>query len=227
MRKILLVSILSTLVMAGIIFLQGNNYLEKEIERALYSGYPGTEKVEAEIDIAWLKDGFRGNIKELRLSITNWAYNDLEINRFRGEFINTKINLPHLLRKKTIVVEKIAKGNVWLEMDQQNLNKMAAKKYAGIEINLQDNKITIAHKITFWGRDLATTIWGTLVPGQGPGIIFKPGGLILGGLKPAEGMQEKILKNFNLQFQLEKIPFTFQVTTVKIMQNKILIEGKV
>lgn len=227
MSKNLFFTLLIVLIVA-LIYLGLDNLLAKKITEAIYNGYPGTEKVEVQLKGQKVKEILQGNIEGLTINIKNWAYDNFQISSFRGEFEKIKINLPHLLRKKTIVVEGARKGQIWVAIDEKNINKIAVANYPGIAVTLEEKgEIAVTLNMSVLGREINGLIRGTLVPGEGAILLFKPSQLVIGGLELPPSLKEKILKNINLKLKLGKIPFTFQVTTVKIMQDKILIQGKV
>ncbi|MFZ5942830.1 MAG: LmeA family phospholipid-binding protein [Bacillota bacterium] len=227
MVRFLMFTLIIALVITGLMLYSLDNYLEKEIERAIYAGYPGTHDVQVEVNIKWTKEGLKGQIEKLRLDIVNWSYDNWHINSFKGRLNGVKINWIHLLRKKQLVVEEIAEGTITAEIDSANLNKLIGKHYSGIGIKLEEDQVAIDLTVSILGRKLTGTAYGSLIPAEGPGVVFMPARLLAGGLELNQGLQDKILKNLRFQFLLEKLPFTFQVTTVKIMDNKILIQGKV
>jgi len=227
MTRLLIFTLVCSLVFIGLAVILLENRIEEELEKAILLGYPGTEEVDIQVEINWLKGGLKGNIANFEINIDNWRHGSLKINNFQGHFENIKINWLDLYRKKHLVVEKIEHGKILAALDENNLNKVLSRYYQGLTANLEQDRLKINCKISILGYDFTVTTHGRLMPGQGPAVYFVPEQLDIGNYHVPESIQQDLLKKLKIPLSLEKTPFTFQVTTVKIMQDKIIIEGKV
>lgn len=227
MWRFLSITVFFLLVITGMVFLGLENSIEKELEQAIIAGYPGTGNVEVKLTIDWLKGGLKGNIARFNVHIANWRHKNWYINNFYGDFTDVKINWLQLYRKKQLVIEKLGQGDIEAVMDENNLNKVLNKYHQGLTIELTENKVNIKLKVQILGYSFMAAAKGQLLPGQGPEIYFVPDKVDIGKYQVPESIQKELLKKLKIPLALEKTPFTFQVTTVKILQDKIIIQGKV
>lgn len=227
MSRFLIFSLVCVLVIAGIVYGGLESFVEQKVEEAILQGYPGTEQVEVKLKISWLKKGLEGRIESFKININNWNLYNWQINKFQGDFTGVKINLFNLFKKKTLVVEKIGSGKIQANIDNENLQKGIKNYYPGFDVQIVDQQLKIDLVLNIFGKNLEASSYGDLIPGKGAAISFRPKTLTIAGYKFSEVLEEKVLKHLKLRLALEKIPFHFQVTTVKIMQDKILIKGKV
>ncbi|KJS88744.1 MAG: hypothetical protein JM58_00415 [Peptococcaceae bacterium BICA1-8] len=225
--RLLVFALVCSVVITGLIILQLDNSIESQFESAIMQGYPGTTKADVKLKINWLQDGIQGNIANLTIDINDWRHGSLQINNFYGDFSNVQINWLQLFRKKQIVVEKIGKGNILAVIDESNLNKMINRYYQGLTVKLEDNEVNVNLNLKILSYTIRAIVHGTLIPGTGPELYFVPGKIDIGKYELSENIRQDLLERMKIPLSLEKIPFTFHVTTVKIMQNKIIIEGKV
>ena len=224
---LLVFTLVCSLAIIGLTILKLDNSIERQLELAILDGYPGTTKADVDLKINWLKDGVQGNIASLTVKIYDWRHESLQINIFQGDFINVQINWLQLFRKKQIIVEKIGQGNILAAIDETNLNKMINRYYRGLSINLEENGMKVNLNVKILDYTIRAIVHGTLIPGTGPALYFVPEKIDIGKYELSENIRQDLFKKMKIPLSLEKIPFTFQVTTVKIMQNKIIIEGKV
>jgi len=225
--RLLFFALVCSLAIIGLTILNLDNSIEKKLESAILDGYPGTTKADVELEINWLQDEIQGNIASLRINIDNWSHENLQINNFQGNFSNVQINWLQLFRKKQIIVEKVGEGNILAVIDESNLNKVINRYYQGLTVKLEDNGMNVNLTINILGYKIRTIVHGILIPGTGSALYFVPEKIDIGKYELSENIRQDLLKKMKIPLSLEKIPFTFQVTTVKIMQNKIIIEGKV
>lgn len=225
--RLLIFALLFSLVIIGL----GQYYLElltcNEIKRAILAGYPGTSDVEVELNINWLQGGLKGNIDSLKINIDNWSHDKWVVNNFQGHFRDIKINRWQLYYKRQLVIEKIGQGNVELIINENNLNRALSHYYRGLQARLNDERISIDIQINILGYELTTSVHGQLKPGQGAELYFVPEKIDIANYLMPESIRKELLQKLKIPLSIEKTPFTFQVTTVKIMQDKIIIKGKV
>lgn len=227
MSKKLIIALVFSLVIIGLVVNVLEYRIEDGIERAIFAGYPGTANVDVEASINWFKGGIKGNIESFKIDIENWRHKNWQINNFQGNFKNVKVNWWQLFQKRQFVVEKIQQGEIQLIVNENNLNEALGHYYQGLTAKLSENNIIIHIEINILGYDLTAAVQGHLIPGKGLSLYFVPDKMDIAKYQIPEGIRNELLQNFKIPLSLEKTPFTFQVTTVKIMQDKIIINGKV
>ncbi|NLT94022.1 MAG: DUF2993 domain-containing protein [Clostridia bacterium] len=227
MSKFLIFALIFSLVIIGLVSYYLEKSINKEVEKAILQGYRGTSSVQAQLKINWFKGGLKGNIESFKITIDDWTHNNWKINNFEGHFKNVKINWGQLYSKKRLVIEKIEQGNIKMVIDENNLNDALSHYYRGFTVKLNEKGISINLRINLLGYEFATSVHGQLKPGRGAEIYFVPEKIDIAQSSIPESFRKELLQKVKIPLSLEKTPFTFQVTTVKIMQDKIIITGKV
>lgn len=191
------------------------------LEDAISQGFSGNKIIKMKVEILGVKKVLKGEIKYLYLEIEDYNMGDFTLKELKGEFWGLRINLLKLLKDKKIVVRNLEKGKINIVLDNDNLSKIVKKRYPGWDIKIIDDKIRVGFTLNVLGKKVLALGEGIIVPAKNKSLEFKLDSLNLGGYSLP------VAYTFPINISLREIPFTFQISTVKIRQGKILIQGKI
>lgn len=224
--KVLIILFLAFFIFSVVSYLICENYLEAKLEEAIAQGYPGTEKVDVQLEVSFPWQALRGYIDYCQLRVTNWEQKNWQIDWFEGEFKGVKINIRHLIMKRILVIENIERGIMSLTLSETNLQRGLKNYYQDVDLNIVGDKLVLTLKVTIFGRELNAQVGGNLAVHKG-GLVFAPQDLKVAGLNLPNYLEEQMLKKLQIPIPLIELPFSFSLTTVNILQGKIIITGKV
>lgn len=226
MLRILTFLSLAFLLFSVISYIVYENYLELKLEDAIIQGYPNTQDVDVKIEAHSPWSALKGQIEYCRLNIAQWDQKNWQIDWFEGEFEGVKINMNHLLIKRTLVIENIEKGAIMATIGEANLRKALKNYYKGIDLKIVEDNLVLTLRLTILGRELKGEARGNLVLNKGE-LVFAPKNIKVNGFNPPRYIEQQVLEKMRIPIPLEEMPFPFAITTVNIMQGKIIIVGKV
>jgi hypothetical protein len=128
--------------------------------------------------------------------------------------------------KRILVIENIERGIMSLTLSETNLQRGLKNYYQDVDLNIVGDKLVLTLKVTIFGRELNAQVGGNLAVHKG-GLVFAPQDLKVAGLNLPNYLEEQMLKKLQIPIPLIELPFSFSLTTVNILQGKIIITGKV